>query len=99
MAVVEPTVPANAGVEDKGLKTGALGLASSVVIGVASTAPGTASPACGRAERRRRRARREHDRRRHGGENPISGAILGSVVLKLVQRASRPLLIVPTREG
>ena len=40
MAVVEPTVPANAGVEDKGLKTGALGLASSVVIGVASTAPG-----------------------------------------------------------
>ncbi len=33
------------------------------------------------------------------GENPISGAILGSVVLKLVQRASRPLLIVPTREG
>jgi len=33
------------------------------------------------------------------GENPISGAILGSVVLKLVQRASRPLLIVPTRDG
>jgi len=33
------------------------------------------------------------------GENPISGAILGSVVLKLVQRASSPLLIVPTREG
>ncbi len=33
------------------------------------------------------------------GENPISGAILGSVVLKLVQRSSRPLLIVPTAEG
>ena len=33
------------------------------------------------------------------GESPISGAILGSVVLKLVQRSSRPLLIVPTREG
>ena len=32
-------------------------------------------------------------------ENPISGAILGSVVLKLVQRASRPLLIVPTGEA
>ena len=33
------------------------------------------------------------------GENPISGAMLGSVVLKLVQRSSIPLLIVPTREG
>ena len=33
------------------------------------------------------------------GENPISGAILGSVVLKLVQRSPTPLLIVPTTEG
>ncbi len=33
------------------------------------------------------------------GENPISGAILGSVVLKLVQRSSIPLLVVPTKEG
>ena len=33
------------------------------------------------------------------GENPISGAILGSVVLKLVQRSSIPLLVVPTHEG
>jgi nucleotide-binding universal stress UspA family protein len=33
------------------------------------------------------------------GENPISGALLGSVVLKLVQRSTVPLLIVPTREG
>jgi nucleotide-binding universal stress UspA family protein len=33
------------------------------------------------------------------GENPISGALLGSVVLKLVQRSSVPLLIVPAREG
>jgi nucleotide-binding universal stress UspA family protein len=33
------------------------------------------------------------------GENPISGALLGSVVLKLVQRSSIPLLIVPTKEG
>jgi nucleotide-binding universal stress UspA family protein len=33
------------------------------------------------------------------GENPISGALLGSVVLKLVQRSSTPLLIVPTMEG
>jgi len=33
------------------------------------------------------------------GENPISGALLGSVVLKLVQRSSIPLLIVPTQEG
>ena len=40
MAVVEPTLPAGTGIADKGLKTGALGLASSVVIGVASTAPG-----------------------------------------------------------
>jgi nucleotide-binding universal stress UspA family protein len=32
------------------------------------------------------------------GENPISGAILGSVVLKLVQRSSTPLLVVPTTE-
>ena len=29
------------------------------------------------------------------GENPISGAILGSVVLKLVQRSAIPLLVVP----
>ena len=33
------------------------------------------------------------------GENPISGALLGSVVLKLVQRSSIPLLVVPTKEG
>ena len=33
------------------------------------------------------------------GESPISGALLGSVVLKLVQRSSIPLLIVPTQEG
>jgi nucleotide-binding universal stress UspA family protein len=32
------------------------------------------------------------------GENPISGALLGSVVLKLVQRSSTPLLVVPTTE-
>ncbi len=30
------------------------------------------------------------------GENPITGAVLGSVVLRLVQRSSRPLLVVPT---
>ncbi len=29
------------------------------------------------------------------GENPISGAVLGSVVLKLVQRSPLPLLVVP----
>jgi len=29
------------------------------------------------------------------GENPISGAVLGSVVLKLVQRSKVPLLVVP----
>ncbi len=32
------------------------------------------------------------------GESPISGAILGSVVLKLVQRCRRPLLVVPGSE-
>jgi nucleotide-binding universal stress UspA family protein len=30
------------------------------------------------------------------GENPITGAVLGSVVLKLVQRSKLPLLVVPT---
>ncbi len=40
MTVVDPTLPADTGIADKGLKTGALGLVSSVVIGVASTAPG-----------------------------------------------------------
>jgi nucleotide-binding universal stress UspA family protein len=33
------------------------------------------------------------------GEGPISGALLGSVVLKLVQKSSLPLLVVPTHEG
>ncbi len=33
------------------------------------------------------------------GENPISGALLGSVVLRLVQRSSIPLLVVPAPEG
>jgi nucleotide-binding universal stress UspA family protein len=33
------------------------------------------------------------------GENPISGALLGSVVLKLVQKSTTPLLVVPTGEG
>jgi nucleotide-binding universal stress UspA family protein len=31
------------------------------------------------------------------GESPIRGAVLGSVVLKLVQRCPRPMLVVPTR--
>jgi nucleotide-binding universal stress UspA family protein len=30
------------------------------------------------------------------GENPISGALLGSVVLRLVQRSTLPILVVPT---
>ena len=33
------------------------------------------------------------------GENPITGAILGSVVLRLVQRSPLPVLVVPTTEG
>ena len=33
------------------------------------------------------------------GENPITGAFLGSVVLKLVQRSKHPLLVVPTTEA
>jgi nucleotide-binding universal stress UspA family protein len=33
------------------------------------------------------------------GENPISGALLGSVVLKLVQKSRTPLLVVPSAEG
>ena len=33
------------------------------------------------------------------GESPISGALLGSVVLKLVQKSSCPLLVVPTADG
>src|SRR5205823_3710571 len=38
MAIAEPAAPVR--VQDKGLKSGALGLLSSVVIGVSSTAPG-----------------------------------------------------------
>jgi len=33
------------------------------------------------------------------GENPITGAFLGSVVLRLVQRSPVPVLVVPTAEG
>ena len=33
------------------------------------------------------------------GEGPISGAILGSVVLRLVQRSPYPVLVVPTAES
>ena len=33
------------------------------------------------------------------GENPITGALLGSVVLGLVQRSPIPVLVVPTAEG
>ena len=33
------------------------------------------------------------------GENPISGALLGSVVLRLVQRSPIPVLVVPTAEA
>ena len=32
------------------------------------------------------------------GENPIAGALLGSVVLRLLQRAKVPLLVVPATE-
>ena len=42
---------------DKGLKTGALGFVSSVVIGVASTAPGYSLAVVARPRRRRRRPR------------------------------------------
>ena len=40
MAAVEPTLPAGSAPGEKGLKGDALGLVSSIVIGVASTAPG-----------------------------------------------------------
>ena len=33
------------------------------------------------------------------GENPISGALMGSVVLRLVQRSHIPLLVVPAAGG
>jgi nucleotide-binding universal stress UspA family protein len=33
------------------------------------------------------------------GENPITGGLLGSVVLRLVQRSPLPVLVVPTSEG
>jgi nucleotide-binding universal stress UspA family protein len=33
------------------------------------------------------------------GENPISGALMGSVVLRLVQRSAVPLLVVPAAGG
>jgi nucleotide-binding universal stress UspA family protein len=33
------------------------------------------------------------------GENPISGALMGSVVLRLIQRSRIPLLVVPATEG
>ena len=33
------------------------------------------------------------------GENPITGAILGSVMLRLVQRSPLPVLVVPTGEA
>lgn len=33
------------------------------------------------------------------GESPLSGAILGSVVLKLLHRSPLPLLVVPSKEG
>ena len=32
------------------------------------------------------------------GENPISGALLGSVVLRLVQRSNVPLLVIPAKD-
>ena len=32
------------------------------------------------------------------GENPISGALMGSVVLRLVQRSKIPLLVVPATD-
>ena len=75
------------GALDKGLKTGALGFVSSVVIGVASTAPGyslAASLGVVAAA--------------VGFQSP-AGAILGSVVLKLVQRSTVPLLVVPVQES
>jgi nucleotide-binding universal stress UspA family protein len=33
------------------------------------------------------------------GENPVTGAILGSVVLRLVQRSPVPVLVVPTEDS
>ena len=171
MAAVEPTVPAvpaGSAPGEKGLRGDALGLMSSIVIGVASTAPGYslaaslglvvaavgfASPAimwlafvpmllvatsyyylnrvdpdCGTTFSWATKAfgpwvgwiggwaiisARPADailavEEEVGaglivvgtaGENPISGALLGSIVRKLVQRSAVPLLVVPTQEG
>ena len=171
MAAVEPTVPAvpaGSAPGEKGLRGDALGLMSSIVIGVASTAPGYslaaslglvvaavgfASPAimwlafvpmllvatsyyylnrvdpdCGTTFSWVTKAfgpwvgwiggwaiisARPGDAilavaEEAGaglivvgtaGENPISGALLGSIVRKLVQRSAVPLLVVPTQEG
>lgn len=33
------------------------------------------------------------------GESPITGALLGSVVLRLVQRSKLPMLVVPAKQG
>ena len=33
------------------------------------------------------------------GENPIAGALLGSVVLRLIQRSPLPVLVVPAEEA
>jgi amino acid transporter len=167
-AVVAPVPTHSAETGDKGLKSGALGFVSSVVIGVASTAPGYSlaaslglvvaavglqapaimwiafvpmllvatayycmnrvDPDCGTTFTWATRALgpaagvEVESRLVSGkpadalievaeevgasaivvgtvGENPVTGAILGSVVLRLVQRSPLPILVVPTEHS
>jgi nucleotide-binding universal stress UspA family protein len=78
------------GVVDKGLKKDALGFDSSVVIGVASTAPGSSDGLVELAD--------QVDAQMivvgSHGEAPLKGAIIGSTAHKLLHLSERPVLVV-----
>lgn len=87
--------PSGDAVESKGLKGGALGLASATVVGVASTAPGYSLAATLGIVT----AAEQYDALAIvvgvAGRGPMAGALLGSVTYQVVHRSTRPVLVVP----
>ena len=97
----------------KGLRAGALGMMSGIVIGVASTAPGyslaaslglvVAAVGLQAPAIMFLALAEEHDAAMivvgTHSERPLLGVVLGSTAYKLLHRSTIPVLVVPSRPG
>jgi nucleotide-binding universal stress UspA family protein len=101
-SIAAPGVPSGAKEGDKGLKSGALGYLSNLVIGVASTAPAKVDYEVELVPEHPAHALMDVADRRSGrmivvgshGESPLKGTALGSTRYKLVHSSQSPVLVV-----